>query len=59
MIALITINAIAAAVVIAGVAAAACLGYLAAEGRFDRSLHRFELHRTSYEAPEASERRAA
>ncbi len=43
MTALIALNAISAAVVIAGVAAAARLGYLTAGGRFDPALRRLEL----------------
>ena len=59
MTALIALNAISAAVVIAGVAAAARLGYLTAGGRFDPALRRLELHRGIAHGVQAAERRAA
>jgi hypothetical protein len=57
--ALIVLNAIAAAAVVAGLAVTARLGYLTAGGRFDRSTRRLELHRVVAPARPAQERRAA
>ena len=59
MTALIVLNSIAAAAVIAGLAAAARLGYLTAGGRFERSTRHLELHRDVAPARPAEERRAA
>jgi hypothetical protein len=57
MTAIIIANSIAAAIVIAGLAAAMRLGHLTADGRFERRFRRFELHRGR--RPEATLRRAA
>jgi hypothetical protein len=58
--ALIVLNAIAAAAVVAGLAVTARLGYLTAGGRFDRSARHLELHRdVAPGRPAEEERRAA
>lgn len=59
MTAIIVANSIAAAIVIAGVAAAMRFGHLTAAGRFERTLRRFELHRGRGERPRSTVRRAA
>ena len=61
MTALIVLNAVAAALVVAGLAVTVRLGYLGAGGSFDRTIGRLELHRGSGSAPRASDsaRRAA
>ncbi len=59
MTAIIVVNSIAAAVVIAGLVAVMRLGHWTAGGRFERTLRRFEVHRGRSERPQATVRRAA
>jgi len=56
---IIIVNSITAAVVILGLAAVIRLGHLTAGGRFNRALHRLELHHGSCAGERMPERRAA
>jgi hypothetical protein len=56
---LIVLNSIAALVVVAGLGAAARLGYVTAGGRFDRARGRLELRRGIEMYRDGEQRRAA
>ena len=58
MTAIIIVNSIAAAVVIAGLTLCMRLGHHTAGGRFERTLRRFELHHGARAPQRATERRA-
>jgi hypothetical protein len=56
---IIVANSITAAVAVLGLAAVVRLGHLTAGGRFNRTLHRLELHHGSGAEQRSRQRRAA